>query len=196
MALEMEASLAKKPGVYLVLDPARRVLEVKSRATVLDSVLLRGVQIVHQQKFLAARQGISPPVPATWTVEQGPAVTREVIAPAELRMPSNDEEDESAEATPAPTPAIPKPTPTPKSEPPTSYRAKLDNGWDIWVVENLPPQSWLGLFFASVRDGWVRLRGEGQNLRPAVTLAMAAEDAQRIHHLLQSGMPILVTAAE
>ena len=36
-ALTMEASLARKPDVYLLLDPERRVLEIKARGAVLDT---------------------------------------------------------------------------------------------------------------------------------------------------------------
>ncbi len=75
---------------------------------------------------------------------------------------------------------------------PSSYRSRLDNGWDLWVTDQLPPQTRWQTLLAAVRDGWRRLRGRGQNHIPAITLAMTDADAQRIHHLLRTGMPILV----
>jgi hypothetical protein len=45
-----------------------------------------------------------------------------------------------------------------------------------------------------VKDGWVRLWSDGEDHPPAIALAMAAEDARRLHHLLRSGTSILVAA--
>jgi hypothetical protein len=193
-ALEMEAGLAKKPGVYLVLDPQRRVLEIRSRGAVLDAVGLKGIEIVSQQPVLRRDIPAHPPIPAVWMVEQGAGDSdREVVEPTELRpAPKMGEEEDEAEPTPSATPAAPIPTPTPAPLPPVSYRNRLANGWDLWITDTLPPQSRFQTFLAAVKDGWRRLRGLGEDHIPAVTLAMADEDARRIHHLLRTGMPILV----
>ena len=194
VTLELEASLVKKPLVYLVLDPPRRVLEVRSRGYVLDAIALQGIEVVTQQPLL--RTGSSPAVavPAVWTVQSGPGDTdREIIAPDSLR-PMPKEGEEEPEPTPTPTPPGPTPTPTPIPEPPTSYRARLDTGWDLWVCEVLPATSFWARLSAAVHDGWARLRGESEDLPPAIALAMSADDAKRIHHLLRAGMSILVTA--
>ncbi len=190
-AMRLEAGLAKRPSVYLLLDPERRVLEIKSRGAVLDTIDLAGIEIMSQQPLLRVNHPIRPPIPAVWTVKQGPGDTdREIIAPAELHPEPPDNEDEE-EPTPPPG-ATPTPTPTPVPLPSTSYRSRLSNGWDLWVTDRLPPQSFLGTLEAAVRDGWRRLRGLGQDHAPAVTLAMTDDDARRLHHLMRSGTEILV----
>jgi len=192
-ALEMEAGLARKPSVYLLLDPQRRVLQVRSRGAALDSVPLTGIEVVSQQPVMRRDSMSTPPFPAVWTVEQGAGDSdREIVAPTELKpAPKMGEEEE--QAAPA-VPGAPTPTPTPAIATPVSYRSRLDNGWDLWVTDTLPPQSRFQTFLAAVRDGWRRLRGLGEDHIPAVTLAMADEDARRIHHLLRTGMPILVAS--
>ena len=193
-ALELEARLAKKPFVYLVLDPQRRVLEVKARGAVLDTVQLKGIEVISQQPLLTRRAPNRPPIPAVWTLSAGPGDTdREVIAPTELR-PAPKEGEEEVEPTPAAAPSGPMPTPTQVHVPPPSYRSRLANGWDLWITDRLPPQSALGTFTAAVRDGWQRLRGLGEDHPPAVTLAMADEDARRVHHLMRTGTAILVAS--
>ncbi len=190
-ALELEVGLAKRPVVYMVLDPQRRVLEVKARGVVLDTVPLTGIEIMSQQRLLTRDHPTNPPIPAVWTVAQGPGDTdRELVAPEKLvPAPKDDEEDE--EPTP-PADATPTPTPTPVPLPAASYRARLTNGWDLWITDRLPPQDRIGSFLAAVRDGWRRLRGLGEDHAPAITLAMTDDDARRIHHLVQSGLAILV----
>jgi hypothetical protein len=192
-ALELEAGLAKRPTVYLLLDPQRRVLEIKARGAVLDSVQLTGIEIMTQQQLLTHDLPTNPPIPTVWTIKQGPGDTdREMIAPAELVPAPKDDVEE--EPTPAPASAQPTPTPTPVPLPSVSYRARLTNGWDLWITDRLPPQDFLGAFLAAVRDGWRRLRGLAEDHPPAVTLAMAHEDARRIHHLIRSGTEILVAS--
>jgi len=193
--LRLEAGIARTPAVYLLLDPPRRVLEIKARGTVLDSIPLLGIEVVTQQPLLGARATHPASVPAVWTIVAEPSDEhRELIAPVELRpLPKDDEEAAADDGSPA-VPAGPTPTPTPAPEPAATYRAHLDGGWDLLVCERLPPRGFLARFGAAVKDGWVRLRGEGEDYPPAVALAMAAEDARRLHHLLRSGTTILVAA--
>jgi hypothetical protein len=193
-ALELEAGLAKRPSVYLVLDPQRRVLEIRARGAVLDTVQLTGIEIISQQPWLTRDLPEHPPIPALWTIKSGPGDTdREVIAPQELRPAPKDDEEE-AEPTPAAQPTGPAPTPTQVPVPRTSYRSRLANGWDLWITDRLPPQSLFGTLIAAVSDGWRRLRGLGQDHPPAITLAMTDADARRIHHLMRSGTAILVAS--
>jgi len=193
-ALDMEAGLARRPSVYLLLDPQRRVLEVRSRGTALDSVTLTGIEIVSQQPVMRMGALSHPPFPAVWTIEQGDGDSdREIVAPTELKpAPKMGEEEEDTSSSAAP--GAPTPTPTPAVLPPVSYRSRLSNGWDLWVTDALPPQSRLQTLLAAIRDGWRRLRGLGEDHVPAITLAMADEDARRVHHLLRTGMPILVAS--
>ena len=196
--LELEASLAKKPGVYLVLDTERRSLEIRARGIVLDSVALTGIELVAQQPLFGGAAPTTLPLPALWTVESGPGDTdREVIAPELLRpyVSEDEEEEETTEDEAEPRRSAPTPSPTPVREPPTSYRARLDSGWDLWITEQLPATSFWGQLKAAVADGWLRLRGRGPHLSPALAVAMKGEDARRLHHLLRAGMPILLPAA-
>jgi hypothetical protein len=186
--LRLEAGIARTPAVYLFLDPPRRVLEVKARGTVLDTIPLQGIEVVTQQPLLGGRATRPASVPAVWTIVGEPSDEhRELIAPVELRPMPKDDEAGAA-------PAVPTPTSTPAPEPATTYRAHLDGGWDLLVCEQLPPRGPVGRFLVAVRDGWLRLRGEGEDLPPAVALAMTAEDSRRLHHLLRNGTSILVAA--
>ncbi len=191
-ALGLEVGLATRPGVYMVLDPQRRVLEIRARGVVLDTVPLTGIEIMSQQPLFGSSHPSNPPIPAVWTVAEGPGDSdREVVAPDKLVPAPKDDNEEETEPTPPPD-ATPTPTPTPAPLPATSYRARLANGWDLWITDRLPPQDRVGTFLAAVRDGWRRLRGLGRDHSPAVTLAMSDDDARRIHHLVQAGMAILV----
>jgi hypothetical protein len=193
--LELELQLARSRSVYLRIDPARRTLEVRSRGLVLASVPLTGIEMVASRPIFATTSDeLSPALPAVWTVtETCSSRHREVIAPEELRPYSNDDEDEP----PAPrgTPG-PRPTATPIPQPPVSYRATLDNGWDLWITDRLPGTSLVARFAEAVRDGWRRMLGRATELPPAVAVAMSVDDARAIHHIVQEGTKILVAAPE
>jgi hypothetical protein len=195
--VELEAQLAKKPNVYLVVDPPRRVIEVKARGVVLDSIPLSGIEIVSQRPLFSGSPPAAPALPALWSVEEGPGDTdREVIAPASLRpYSSEEEEEEEPVATPVPAGTRgPAPTPTPVPEPPASYRSRLSSGWDLWVTDALPPSGLWNRYWAAVAEGWARLRGDARQYRPAITVALARPDAQRLHHLMRRGMAVIVAA--
>ncbi len=193
--VELEVKLARQPNVYLVLDPPRRTLEVRARGVVLDSIPLSGIETVCQRRFFDSAVPTVPAVPGLWAVDEGPGDTdREVISPATLRpYSSGDEEPPEADATPTPAGTRgPAPTPTPVPEPPSSYRTRLDNGWDLWITDRLPPTGLLPRYWAAVRDGWDRLRGSARNFRPAIMLAVSDQDARRLHHLMRKGTAVLV----
>ena len=142
--LELEAGLASRPAIYLLLDPQRRVLEIKARGAVLDTVPLPGIEVMSQQSLLSRHPATNPPIPTVWTVKYGPGDTdREVVAPEKLVPAPKDDEDQDVEPTPPPG-ATPTPTPTPIPLPATSYRTRLTNGWDLWITDRLPPQDRLG----------------------------------------------------
>ncbi|MFH1176558.1 MAG: hypothetical protein V1750_04050 [Acidobacteriota bacterium] len=193
--LELEGSLAARPAVYLLLDPAERTLDIKIRGLVLETLALAGIEVVSQQPLLGGTPPSLPPLPDIWTVDSGPGDSdRDIIAPTSLRPYDPDEEDEDeVEPTPGPT-ATPAPTPTPVPEPPTSYRSRLSNGWDLWITDRLPPQGFWARLRVAIQDGWKRARGEGEQHRPAVTLALAPAGARKLNHLLRKGTPLLVAA--
>lgn len=194
-AIELELPLARRPEVYLVLNPTSRQLQMKVRGFTLDQVSLAGIEMVVHAPLLGGPAPPPPPLPAVWRVVEGPGDTdREYIAPAELRPYRPDGYEDTQPGVPAARAGAPLPTATPLPEPPTAYRARLDNGWDLWITNTLPPQRFLPRAWAAVRDGWQRLRGRGNQLSPAIALAMGREDAMRLHHLMRSGMAILVLA--
>jgi hypothetical protein len=195
----MEAELAASPSVYLVVDPARRVLEIKARTVILDRVPIDGIEVVAYRPFFSSLSAPMPELPAIWAVKGGPGDTdREIIAPPELKPYSSGDEEEAEDPTamPTPRPTGPAPTPTPIPEPPVEYRAHMENGWDVLITDSLPPQTLTARFTAAVRDGLRRIRGEGPSPAPALALAMAAEDARRLHHLMRTGTNILLVAAQ
>ncbi len=188
--IRLESTLADKPIVYLVLDPPRRQLQIKSRGIVLDTIALEGIEVVTQQGLLGGGGPEPIKVPAVWTITTGPGDTdRELIAPTELKPYKGEDEEDTGEDGAG---GKPVPTATPIPEPPPTYRAQLDNGWDLLVCQELPPRGWWSRFAASVRDGLARLRGHSVNLPPAIALAMQPDDARRLHHLMRTGTPILV----
>lgn len=192
--LEMEATIAAKPVVYLYLDPASMSLEVRSRGIVLDRVALEGIEVLTQDPLLDSPSPTPLQVPAIWTITSGAGdKDRELIAPSELRpYPGDDAVDDTPEPTPG---GPPTPTPTPIPEPPASYRARLDSTWDLLICEQLPPTGAWQRFVAAVRDGWERLHGRGDDFPPTIALAMHADDARRIHHLMRTGTTILVAGS-
>ena len=190
--VEMEASLARETGLYLVLDPRAARLSVKVRGVELSSTQLVEVSRLEFQPLFGGASSQPLPAPAIWHVAEGPGDTdRETIAPTTLRPYS--EEDERQD------PSAPGAKPAPKKEEnqwPSTYRVKLDIGWQLMVVNESPRLGWLRRLTASVRDGWMRLHGEEPSHPPLVALVMAPADAQALHHLFRTGMPILVLSAE
>lgn len=187
---ELEAGLAKKPGLYLLLDPAAGRLTVKSRGVELAAVpLLETVRLEFRPLFGG---GSAPPLPAPaiWTVTQGPGDTdRETIAPVTLRPYS--EEDAKAEPAPA-GPGQPPAKKPGEGEKPASYRVSLDNGWQLLLVNEPPRLDFWRRLRAAVEDGLLRVRGREPSHPPLVALVVAPDDARRLHHLFRTGMAILV----
>lgn len=186
---ELESELAKKPDLYLVLDPAAGQLEVRARGLALNTVPFTELSLLTFRPLLGG--GEEPPaleVPAVWKVTEGPGdADRETIAPTTLRPYS--EEEEMAE----PVAGAPEKKPG-TGEKPSSYRVRLDNGWQLYVVDEAPRLGWLRRFAASVRSGWQRLQGRQPGHPPLITLVVASDDARRLHHLFRTGTPILVRA--
>jgi hypothetical protein len=186
---ELEAALAKQPRIYLVLEPAEKRLSVRSRGLTLQTVAIHELHALAFRPLFGGEDPAPLRAPAVWTVTQGPGDTdRETIAPTTLRPYSEDEEM----AEPA---AAPGATPTPKpgeADKPSSYRVALDNGWQIFLVDEPPSLGWLARFRAAIRDGWQRLKGVEPNHPPLITLVVDADAARGLHHLFRSGTEILV----
>jgi hypothetical protein len=188
-ALEIEASLARGPNLYLVLDPAARRLTIKARGLELDGVDLLAVSRLVFRPLFGDAEAPSLPAPALWTVVEGPGdADRETIAPTTLRPYSAEEEESDA----APVPAKPEGA----MEKPSTYRVGLDIGWQLLITDEPPRLDRARRFLAAVKDGWLRLRGEEPAHPPLVALVVATEDARRIHHLFRTDTPILALAAD
>jgi hypothetical protein len=187
---ELEAALAKQPRLYLVLEPAAKRLSVRARGLTLQTVEIRELSALAFRPLFGGEEPPPLEAPAVWKVTQGPGDTdRETIAPTTLRPYSEEEEMEEPAAGP------PGATPTPRpgeAEKPSSYRVALDNGWQLFVVDQPPSLGWLARFRAAVRDGWQRLKGVEPAHPPLVTIVVDADAARGLHHLFRSGTEILV----
>ena len=186
--VELETALAKKPDLYLVLDPAASRLEVRARGIALITVDIQELSVLAFRPLLGGAKPPALEAPAVWTVREGPGDTDpETIAPTTLRPYSQEEELEEPE--PADDPSV-----VADEEPtPSSYRVGLDNGWQLYLVDERPRLGWIRRFFASVRDGWLRLRGEEPAHPPLVALVVAPEDARRLHRVFRTDRKILVS---
>lgn len=192
--LELETELARKPDLYLVLDAAARRLEVRARRMTLNGVELAEIAVLtFRPMFGGGRSTPRLEAPSIWRVTEGPGdADRETIAPVTLRPYSEEEEEVEA---PAPAPGSPA-APPGEEQKPASYRVALDNGWQLLLTPESPRLGWFRRLGASVRDGWLRLRGREPAHPPLVALVVAPDDARRLHHLFRTGTPILVTAAD
>ena len=101
---------------------------------------------------------------------EGPGDTdRETIAPTTLRPYSEADEEEEPPATA--TPGAPAKPGGEVAGKPTTYRVRLDVGWQ-------------------------RLRGEEPSHPPLIALVVAPDDARRLHHIFRTGTRILVLTAD
>ena len=75
---------------------------------------------------------------------------------------------------------------------PTTYRVRLDVGWQLLVTSEAPRLGFGRRLVAAVRDGWQRMRGEEPAHPPLVALVVAPEDARRLHHIFRTGTRMLV----
>jgi hypothetical protein len=186
LALELEAKLASKPDLYVVVDLGEGTFKVKSRGVELSSVKLGAAEFLNHEH--SSSQGLPPiAVPSVLTLAgRAPAGERRVILPRELRPYNEDDEGTSA---------LPNPKPGERlHKAPSEYRVRMENGWwlEIAQASPVPPSGFEG-FKARVRQGWDNLLG-GRSEEPALFfLQLPVADAQRIHHLFRPGRAILVT---
>ncbi len=185
--LEIEAGLAKTPAIYIYLDPAKKLLEVRSRGMALDRVELQGVTTLHHHPLFGGADPQPLEIPGVWTVDQGPGdLSREVIAPEALRPYVPEDEREETETTSQDNKPVP--------DAPSQYFVPLTNGWALAVLDRAPRSSFYHRFAQAVKNGWNDLFGEDSPHPPLVALSMSAADAQRMHHVFRSQLPVLVAA--
>lgn len=206
-SLELEASLARKPNIYLKLDLGERLLQIKARGLVLDQMVVKGVEAAARKPFYQPTEPLRLPVPVILEVLQGPGDTdREVIAPPSLRPARRGDEEEEEKEKPTPVPRGPTPTPTPRPETPSRYRVELIKAEAerastaqlvLWVTDQPPARSFWQRFREAVKEGWAVLvhHQEIPQEPPGLVLVVDPEDARRLHHLFRQGMTILVVAS-
>jgi hypothetical protein len=179
---ELELQLARSGDVYLLLDLRVPALEVRTRATLLETLPLAGAAL-YRFRTLGAAGDLTVALPATWTVtEDVAAAYRQVVAPERLEPFSPEGEAAAGRRPAAPTP-----------ERPAAYRVTLDSGFVLAVGAELPASGIGSRFAQALENGWLRLRGRAPERPDLVALAMAADDARQLHHLLRPGTVLLVT---
>lgn len=186
LALELEAKLASKPDLYVVIDLGERTFKVKSRGVELSSLGFgEAAFLAHEHSGANTTEPV--PVPSVLLIAgRAPAGERRVILPQELRP--YDEEEEGTSALPAPKPG------ERLHKTPTEYRVRLENGWWLQVSQISPvPPPGFESFKQRVRQGWDNLLGGRSEEPNLLSLVLPPEDAQRIHHLFRPGRSILVT---
>lgn len=186
LALELEAKLASKPDLYVLVDLTDKTFTIKSRGVALASIELSAADFL-SHKHSGANVVDAVGVPAIWLIAgRAPAGERRVILPRELRPYS--EEDEGGSALPAPKPG------ERLHKTPTEYRVRLENGWWLEVAQSSPiPPPGFESFKHRVRQGWENLLGGRADEPNLFSLLLPADQAQRIHHLFRPGRAILVT---
>ncbi len=183
----LELGLAQQGDLYLVLDPQRRVLEVKARGVVLDAVAITGfVLLAHRPA-----RPVSPPVPvdlpAVFVVEDdAEASHRRLLAPAAL-VPYSEEPEAAA----PPTGVALEEAPIP--EPPPAYRVRLQGGWALELGTGTPAEGVFGQLGQALRRGFARLARRPVDVPALIAAAVGPEDGRRLHHLFRRGTPILLT---
>jgi hypothetical protein len=186
--LEAEVALAQEKGVYLILRPAAKELTVRSRGLALEKVALEKVAFMRYHSTLGERGHTQAKLPLALVVaESVEGDHRKVIAPVELKpYPEEGEEEEATpiQVTSGPSDVMPAP--------PTTYTIALDGGWKLLVTQNPPEQTWRGRLLYTLKDGWYRLRGRPTEQADLLVFGAKPEDAQRIYHLFQAGVRILL----
>lgn len=185
MALELEAKLASKPDLYVVIDLSEKSFAVKSRGVELGTVALAAAAFLsHEHSGAQAPEPIA--VPAILTIAgRAPAGERRVILPRELRPYSEDDTGG---------PVLPNPKPGERlHKAPSEYRVRIENGWWLEIAQTSPvPPPGIESFKARVRQGWDNLLGGRAEEPNLFSVLLSVEDAQRIHHLFRPGRAILV----
>lgn len=187
---QIELDYAKSGTVYLLVDPKTRVLEIKVRGMVLESLPLAGVGFYSYRRAQGGETNAPIELPGVWTIdEDATAPYRKVIAPSELVPYSEDAEP------PPPPPGAPK-TPEGEHAPmlPDSYRVRLDRGLELSVGPSLPPTGARSRLLQAFADGWARIRRRPVERPTLLSLALDPEAANKLHFRLRADTPLIVAS--
>jgi hypothetical protein len=187
---ELELELARTRQLYLVVDVTAATLSLKARGMVLDQVRLLATAIAAAQPAMGRQSWPELELPMLWRVSEPPAVEwRRLVAPAELRRYSESPAEAApAATTPAPARAVSVP------ELPAHYTMSVDSGWQV-MVSDRAGTAFRQHMLEAAGSSLQRLTGQDQPVRPPrLVLVMAPDDARRLLHVFQSGLPILIAS--
>jgi hypothetical protein len=188
--IEIEAALAQVPDLYILVDPAEGTIEVRSRGISLDTMAITRSEVLFESGVFASGTPPHFPAPSLWRVQKTPDdAIREVVAPASLKkyIPEDERENEPKPA------GAPVAKPRQETQPPTSYRIALNDGWDLAILGELPARGFFVRLAEAARNGWSRLLGRPSSHPPTLALVLAAEDSRRLHHVFREGLPVLLS---
>lgn len=198
-ATEIEAVLAQAPQTYLVLDMGSATLSVKARGITLETMPIRAAHVLYRATLLGTGERDTPATPSVWKVAEAPEdLTRELIAPAELKpyVPEEEREEVASPSAASATGTNAKRQPEEEElKPPANYRVRLDRGWELAVLERSPRRGILRRFVDAARSGWAEVLGRPVAHPPTFAVTVDAEDARRIHHLFRTDTAVLLTAS-
>ena len=184
--MEIEAALSQTPDLYVLVDPAESVIEVRSRGISLDSMPITRSELLYSSGAFLTGAPPHFPSPSLWRVQKTPDdAVRELIAPAELKrwVPEDERPDEPTTPSKA----------RQETQPPTSYRIQLNDGWDLAILGELPSRGLVTRLLEAAKTGWSRLIGRTVAHPPTVALVLSADDSRRLHHVFREGLPVLLS---
>lgn len=182
-AAELEAGLASKKDVYLVVGVESRELAIRVRGVTLERVPLASVDAYEQRRLSDSAGATRLEIPRVFvTAATISLVDRRVVAPDSLKPWSEEAET-----------GRPVTKDDARPVPPPSFDVPLDEGWTLEVRQDAVRLSGTGRFVDAIADGWLHVTGRGvRDPRPTVRVVMEEEPATRIHHLFKKGTAILV----
>ncbi len=185
-ALALEVELARGPGLYLLVDTGREVVEVKARGIVLDRVTLRRAAVLVPGPLLGGGRRPDLELPAVWRVAEPPVdLERRVVAPETLE-PYSEEAAHSE-------PASPTATPTPVSGVRHArFGVLTDAGWRVEMGPGVAAAGFLHRLGDGLKHLWFRIVRSDDPRPPVLALDLAPEGADRLHHLMREGTALLV----
>lgn len=190
---ELELSLARKPDLYILIDPVARTLEVKARGLSLDTIGLGNIALLSEQPLFGRSKNSSIRLPVVWTIAHGvPGHGRQMIAPSRLTPYSESKGEAAGPESLAAASAEAKKHERESGELPIRFHAEFENGWYLQVQPSIAASSFWHRLEASVSDGWHRLFHPPRERPPALALSMDADDARSIQHLIRPGLKVLI----
>jgi hypothetical protein len=182
-AAELEAELAARRDVYLVVGVESGVLEIRVRGVTLERIPVATVHAFERRRLVDGEGASQLEVPHLFvTAATINLVERRVVAPETLQPWS-----EGAESTLRASGEDPKP------QAPSSYDVPLEGGWILEVRQERVDLSTSGKLLEAFRDLWLRAAGaRDRDRRPTVQLVLDDASAKRLHHLFVKGAAILL----